>query len=332
MGLSLPLSSCAPDESKYGKDAKDPTKTYSSIFKKDKNHTDGFHLAVHPNTNEYGKYKHEDIYLTYNGKGKESNINWELTQWWSPKQIGLQTSTYSYDEANNTHSYTAPARQVKCKPDTNDVYFKTDTSIEYEMLYGEKKLPKANADANQWSHSLLQCNFESWVKLVDISSFVLDFDITIHNCTFKGKSDADMSGYEGASQIFIYFTLFESIKGGYGKVMWFGVPIYDSRYNQIAEYYRPDIWSGLPIYSLPNNLYLPVNNNYGLKMNRKYHVSIDMINYFKDIYFGSDKWEGVYPTADRNNVYCEYINYGFEMPGAFDMSATISNLDISIAK
>ncbi len=114
--------------------------------------------------------------------------------------------------------------------------------------------------------------------------------------------------------------------------MWYGIPVLDTRYDYIEFYANRDFVGGVEgrlIYNMPSNLYMGKDK---IKTNHTYHVDVDILNIpnynLKDAYRYSYEHNYFKIEPNVDNIAINYINLGWEIPGPYDVSATISNLDI----
>lgn len=267
--------------------------------------------------------------LDYN-KTTEREPFWQMAQWWTPDEYDFINSKYSL-LSSGVHQYENESR--KAVIDTNEGSFKMslNSTEEYLKNYGTKERPSDKS----WSHFLLEQSFDEsqCFYMNQFEKLVVSFDFSIDECTYLG--DKEDSKNE-AAQFLLYLRLFnrpaedadEKEVGKKNANIWFGLPLFDSRYDFVDEYKQGDVGfvgaTGSLIYSIAGTEFLSEKIQY----TKTYHVEIDVLEYIKDAviygvmndYLTNCKW---------NNMMLRYLNVGWELPGSFSASATLSHLDVT---
>lgn len=267
--------------------------------------------------------------LDYN-KTTEKEPFWEMAQWWTPDEYNFLNSNYTL-LSENVHQYENESR--KAVIDTNNGSFQMTLNSEAEYLknYGQKDKPSDKS----WSHFLLEQNFDASQQfhMNMFESLTVSFDFSIDACEYRGDK-ADSS--QEAAQFLFYLRLFnmppegadEKEVGKRNANIWFGLPLFDSRYDFVGEYKQGDTGfvgaTGSLIYSISSTEFLDEKIQY----TKTYHVEIDVLSYLKDaIIYGV--LNNFLPNCQWSNMVLRYLNVGWELPGSFFASSTLSNLDIT---
>ena len=276
----------------------------------------------------------EDRLIDYNGEAETDFYNpeadhsyyWTMCQWWTP--YNFVNATYSKN--GDTHVYENESRRLEVNPNEGSLHMELNADMEYEEKFGGPRDPAAS-----WSHFLIQQNFPS--ELVKSPStfedLYVEMDVTIEESTYLGEGQP--LGAECA-QLLFYFCLFNRVPadsnpeevGVNGTGMWFGVPINDSRYDYVDRYIGGDTGfvgsTNRMIYSIPSQSYMgrgPVEKNH------TYKIRIDVLDLLKEAFIYGVKNDYL-PNCLWNNLYLTYMNFGWELPGQYKVSSTLSNLDI----
>ena len=276
----------------------------------------------------------EDRLIDYNGEAETDFYNpeadhsyyWTMCQWWTP--YNFVNATYSKN--GDTHVYENESRRLEVNPGEGSLHMELNADMEYEEKFGGPRDPAAS-----WSHFLIQQNFPS--ELVKSPStfedLYVEMDVTIEESTYLGEGQP--LGAECA-QLLFYFCLFNRVPadsnpeevGVNGTGMWFGVPIYDSRYDYVDRYIGGDTGfvgsTNRMIYSIPSQSYM---GRGPVEMNRTYKIRIDVLDLLKEAFIYGVKNDYL-PNCLWNNLYLTYMNFGWELPGQYKVSSTLSNLDI----
>ena len=276
----------------------------------------------------------EDRLIDYNGEAETDFYNpeadhsyyWTMCQWWTP--YNFVNATYSKN--GDTHVYENESRRLEVNPNEGSLHMELNADMEYEEKFGGPRDPAAS-----WSHFLIQQNFPS--ELVKSPStfedLYVEMDVTIEESTYLGEGEP--TGAECA-QLLFYFCLFNRVPadsnpeevGVNGTGMWFGVPIYDSRYDYVDRYIGGDTGfvgsTNRMIYSIPSQSYM---GRGPVEMNHTYKIRIDVLDLLKEAFIYGVKNDYL-PNCLWNNLYLTYMNFGWELPGQYKVSSTLSNLDI----
>ena len=276
----------------------------------------------------------EDRLIDYNGEAETDFYNpeadhsyyWTMCQWWTP--YNFVNATYSKN--GDTHIYENESRRLEVNPGEGSLHMELNADMEYEEKFGGPRDPAAS-----WSHFLIQQNFPS--ELVKSPStfedLYVEMDVTIEESTYLGEGQP--LGAECA-QLLFYFCLFNRVPadsnpeevGVNGTGMWFGVPIYDSRYDYVDRYIGGDTGfvgsTNRMIYSIPSQSYM---GRGPVEMNHTYKIRIDVLALLKEAFIYGVKNDYL-PNCLWNNLYLTYMNFGWELPGQYKVSSTLSNLDI----
>ena len=276
----------------------------------------------------------EDRLIDYNGEAETDFYNpeadhsyyWTMCQWWTP--YNFVNATYSKN--GDTHIYENESRRLEVNPGEGSLHMELNADMEYEEKFGGPRDPAAS-----WSHFLIQQNFPS--ELVKSPStfedLYVEMDVTIEESAYLGEGQP--LGAECA-QLLFYFCLFNRVPadsnpeevGVNGTGMWFGVPIYDSRYDYVDRYIGGDTGfvgsTNRMIYSIPSQSYM---GRGPVEMNHTYKIRIDVLDLLKEAFIYGVKNDYL-PNCLWNNLYLTYMNFGWELPGQYKVSSTLSNLDI----
>lgn len=276
----------------------------------------------------------EDRLIDYNGEAETDFYNpeadhsyyWTMCQWWTP--YNFVNATYSKNEG--THIYENESRRLEVNTEQGTLKMQLNSDLEYEEKFGGPRDPAAS-----WSHFLIQQNLpaELCTNPATLEELHVEFDITIEESTYLG--DGPATGSECA-QLLFYFCLFNRVPedsdpeevGRNGTGMWFGIPIYDSRYDYVDRYVGGDTGfvgsTNRMIYSISNQSYM---GRGPVEMNKTYHIRLDVMETLKEAFIYGVKNEYL-PNCLWQNLRLTYMNFGWELPGQFQVSSTLSNLDI----
>lgn len=294
---------------------------------KDTSFETGFDLMTTSTTNGRAL----SAYLDYNGEAKDSNITphpWQMSQWWTP---------YDFKNANfkknndGSFEYENESRHIKVNLKEKELTMDLNSYTEYQKLFGHSR----NGNEN-WSHLLIEQNIENAPKIIDLKHVYASLEFSINEAT-----DLDPGQNVPAAQFLWYFTItdpkngntaYESENGGKrNQFMWFGLPLYDSRYDFVESYTHADTGfvgaTNTVIYSISNRNYL----NEKIQFGKTYKIELDILPYIKEAFLYGFS-QGAMENVEYSDLVLNYMNLGWELPGSYKASATIKNLSTKIIK
>ena len=258
--------------------------------------------------------------LDYDGEAKGDKPNWQMAQWWTHNDFINSAFTKLGD---GRYKYENDSRSVVVNQKEKRLTMNLDSSVEYAARYGRTR----KSDEN-WSHFLIEQSFKSPQKLAELKHLFVSIDFSIDK-----SIDKDIGQEVPCSQVTWYFTITDIKNGdptyesGGNDFFWFGLPLYDSRFDFVSSYKNVD--SGFVgatnklIYSLDSNNYIKEK----IRIGKIYHVELDILPYIKEAYaYGIAN--GAMSNTYYDQLYINYMNLGWELPGAFDVGLTIQNLKV----
>lgn len=206
---------------------------------------------------------------------------------------------------------------------------------------------------DRWPHFLLEssvpADINDYYSLCDYDKVYVDFDFVLNHSRYTGTRSASERAnnplsYRYAAQIFFYVCVFNSPKANItiekNKGIWVGIPLYDSRYNNYSREVGLDVgFTGATnrvIYKCAQSEANPaISDSSGVQVGTTYKIHYDIMPLIREAYsyaysidpngpYGVASFEGM----PWNQLKLSYFNIGYEIPGSYDISATISNFDI----
>lgn len=261
--------------------------------------------------------------LDYNGECEESDrVVWYMGQWWTP--YSMVNANYSYRDG--IHVYETPSRTVEVNP-SDSGYLHTELNSDIEYM-GEPRV-----QGQSWTHLLIEQFFSDSVKMSELESLILTLDVSVEQVVDLNGDDYDPNLH--AAQFLWYLTLKNVVPEGStqeevgtgGDYLWFGIPIYDSRVDFVAHSAHVDQGAAGTTNKL---IYSMSSSNYFdevIQMGKTYHVQIDVLPFVKDAFIYAIN-NNALVNAQFENMEIGYMNFGWELPGSFDVSSTIRNMSI----
>lgn len=309
-------------------------KGYESLYE-DVNFKDGY--IVTKSTYGVGESPYHDNYLRI--YPSFYTPRWSIAQWNSKYDIlgnkddpnagyqlvreddGLINTIISKGQTVNGQFL--PGKIIKINSMTGEIYLECNCSIEYD---------KDRDSSDPWVHLLLANRWRKQRKISELSSIVMEANFTVNKCINYTKSE-NYSVNKHAAQLVWYVTLQNLNRSslGYGKYIWFGVGLWDDRsVDKVANaYIAHDAGTDTLIYNPSSSYYY--GNNYG----KQKGVGQEN-NAYVDIYpilsmaFSEAQAKGYLSNTTWDDLYIGGTNFGYEVPGTFDISATIHSLGVFV--
>jgi len=285
----------------------------------------GFHLlGINPVIDQRSYFKH----LNYHQAAKPSDrVIWQMAQWWTPFNV----VDAHFEKSGDTFIYKTPSREIGINP-------KDQGLLKMNILGSKEYLGETRKSYDQpWAHLLIEQDFNESVPIDSLSSLALSLTFQIDEVIDKNKGNYDPNLH--AAQLLWYLVIADKSDakrkkqnyGNYDDFFWFGIPIYDSRHQFIDETMHIDQGgigtTGRLIYSMDNRHYL----NEVIKFNKEYTIAIDILPFVKKARTYALE-NGYLPKQDNPNYEIGYMNFGWELPGAFDVKSWIKGMSIKAIK
>lgn len=281
-----------------------------------------------------GESPYHDKPLKYYTSTKPTQ--WTLAQWNSRYDILGEDEnsgyTISTDETGFIHTLTSkgkvlngkevPGKIVRTNTMTGEVYMESNCSVEYDS-------PRTGSEG--WVHLLHEQDFsDDLTQVSKCTSIVMEAEFTVNKCVNKTGSAYDTNKH--AAQLVWYITLQNrtgnhSTNPYYGKYIWFGIPLFDNRFEgkSIGIYRAHDAGTDTLIYSLPSGDVF--ENGYCPRIGEKAVARVDIIKRVKEAMTYA-KENGYLEGTEYEDLYISGTNYGYEVPGVFDIATTINAINI----
>jgi hypothetical protein len=254
----------------------------------------------------------------YLGEESKEDPVWWMAQWWTPfhfaKARGSRRGTAISIDNESRHFLFDPA----------DGHFEMglDANLEYETLYGGVR----KAPSTPWSHFLLEQDFPKAAEFSKLRSLRARLSFRIDECELFHKDEFDPNLH--AAQLLWYITI-NKRKAPYspaeGEFIWFGLPLFDSRVPHTSFGAFLDVGNAGStnrlIYNLASDDYLPPE----IKIGEWVSVDIDILPRMKEA-VAYAKGHGIF--KENGELYVNYMNFGWELPGAYKAKASIKGMSL----
>jgi hypothetical protein len=262
--------------------------------------------------------------IDYNGKADESPI-WEMSQWASP--YNFKDATYTSIK-EGVHKYENESRSCIIDTNNSEIEINLNSWTEYQELFGHSRTGSEN-----WSHFLLEQSFPNPSKISELKSIYAKCEFRINKA-----EDLDPGQPIPCAQLTWYFTITDvrngdpayQSKDNTNDFMWFGIPIFDSRYEYLPENKMVDKgFNGATnklIYGMDSRA---VFKKQKVEVGKDYIINIDILPYIKDAYLYGITNEALVDSSFKD-LTINYMNIGWELPGSFDASLTLKNMSVMV--
>ncbi len=243
---------------------------------------------------------------------------WEIAEWGTKYDLTEDDKTSG---ADGWVQYTNRGKAIAFARDGEDIAVAMDvfTSAEYDS-------PRQQNQA--WPHLLIEQAFPDKPYFKDLKGLVLTFKGRLTRAEMKmDERDFNPGLHTAQFQLFITVQDLNPNSAYYGDYLWFGIPFYDYRHQQIPLYAAQDVGKGDAtgkfIYSVASTDY----------MTGSFH-SGEWITVRKDIYPLIDKAlklakeRGYLTGSFAEDFRLSGMNLGWEVPGTFDAGFEFRGFDL----
>ena len=238
---------------------------------------------------------------------KDVEPRWTIGQWESKYDIGEGTVT----EQDGFYIYEDPAKTLRVNPSSGAFGMDYRASAEWE----EPRRPDQN-----WPGLLLQTTPVLQPALADMTALYAKFSFTLTKAECKMEEDQYNPDIHAAQmQWYLMITNNSNYTGVKGDYFWFGISIWDNRYEIMGEYIGQDSAGVVTstnkfTYCFPQSNWLDEPIQVGKTYTVYYDVLPDIIRGFS-----LAQERGFLPGSVWENMIVGGMNIGWELPGIFDV-------------
>ena len=243
---------------------------------------------------------------------------WRIGQWGSrynlnePLQNSVTTQAMILADRSKTVTLDRAENELTLALDATKEY---DTSEESRVM---------------WAHLLIEQSFDDFpqYRLSEFDSLVATLDFSVTKAE-KGAIETGDAADTLPAQFLQYFYVVNRNESspGYSSFLWFGLSYLDTRYDSAPLSYLQDTAGG----NLGNYIYsLGAESTLGpgaFEVGREYSVEIDILPYISAALQTAAE-NGFMLNTQLSDCVITGMNLGWEVPGAWDVSATIGNLSL----
>lgn len=308
---------------------------YKTLYQ-DLNFKNGFKVSkAFYGSNESPHYEEKiNLYEKYE---QEPPI-WTIAQWSSNFDImidGYNLNQFDGGLVNEivsngklVYGEEVPAKRVKVDSRDGSIYLESNCQVEYTQ-------PRVSSDP--WVHLLLEQSFgnngNELVFIKDLKSLYVEANYTIEKFEDIMGDSANPSVHAAQLVWFITIQNRNVNSSGYGRYIWFGIPLWDNRSvgKQTAVYSAHDKGTDTLIYSMASSDYLKYNGGVIPDVNEKAKAKVDILNIVTNA-FNNAKDKGYLANTNFEDLAIGGTNFGFEMPGTYNIGVKIDDLGVYYLK
>lgn len=243
---------------------------------------------------------------------------------WMVQETGSNNQLQATSNTSFVYTFADASKKLEINKNTDTLYMEVNASAEYTS---------DRTEGQPWPHLLLQQDYynDDLVRLSEQSSLRMQMDYTITKCEDKSYGTANPNLH--SAQFVWYITLQNRTEGhaAYGQYMWFGILLFDNRNigksinaSLAADTGKSDA-TGMWIYQPATSAWAP--NGVSPDVNQAVSLNLDIIPLAKAA-FEEAKKQGSFATTAWEDLYIGSTNFGFEVPGTYDIGVEIGNMGI----
>lgn len=295
----------------------------------------GLGLPIYPDHGEeetYGTDRYNPNYPFQYGLEDLEKPVWKISQWSTRYAFHDPSVTTFTTLSSGVYKYENPSKLWITDTNTGTITMGLKASECY--VYGHR------VSGQEWPHLLLErdLNATEKNKLSDKSAVYLTVDATLDSFEDFMGSAANPGLHSCMLMFYIYLGHYSS--GSFSDMMYFGLPIFDNRYEFPVGMARGDSGykqneTGYFIYNLDADFFLSEDNNFwkdgqiNPDSNKTVRINLDALPYILDAFEEAQR-QNFMKDATLDTLYISGMYIGFELPGTYDIQMTISNLDIKV--
>lgn len=252
--------------------------------------------------------------------------SWRVAQWNAAEDLRDPTQTTETNSGAGIYSYANRSNEVTIDQNNRTVTLRCNASTCYgdtPRKYGEP-----------WAHLLLENNirnagaYPTQCSYMNALRVTFDAQLTEFIDLMNGQADTDLH----AAQFLMYLYITSVAEDGTTEFLWFGIPIFDNRSADIGGSYSVDSGvstaSGLLIYTIPRASAVEDLMTVDSVNGDWYSFDVDILPYVKRA-ISVAHTQGFMKTSTLDNISVTGINFGWEVPGTYDVEMSVRDLSIT---
>ncbi len=241
--------------------------------------------------------------------------SWKLAQWWSKHSL---EGVKPFKMAPNVSGYVIPGKKVVRYPN-GELYLEVAGSQEYER-------PRRHNEP--WPHLLIEQKFTPGMSLASVRGLRFHVEVKldfIQDHMTHDEYDPELH----AAKVSAFFAVKNQneASASWGDYIWFGIPIYDSRYDIFPGYQAQDAGKATAtnkfIYTLDGRKVWerPVHDG------QWHSLDIDLLPHMRTAVQTAAS-RGYLRDAAFSDLHVESFNLGWEVTGTYDAAMRLKQLHL----
>lgn len=243
---------------------------------------------------------------------------WDLAQWHSRFDI---SGASAEPAPSGGWAWANPGKRVVIAGGSDgdaDLALALDAVTEYDGRLREPGEP--------WPHLLAGQRFEPLVALAEVRAAVFTVAARLREC--RARDDVPLNPMRHAAQFLGFITVQNRNRQspGYGDFLWFGIPLYDSRWHIPRPFQAPDQAHAKFIFTPPGEAYTSESLHDGHWV----RISRDILPLVMEALRAAWSRGFLKDSHSEADYYLAAFSIGWEMPGPFDGAVQVRDLSLQV--
>ena len=273
--------------------------------------------------------------LDYGGTASGTGPLWSLAQHASSYSLVDPAYRTPSVKEDGTYVYADPAKTVEINREENRIMLGIKGSVEYSsdddgdgIRDGVNLLPRSGGEP--WVHLLIASTLYPKMTVRELEKLEFELDMTLEQCddVLSDRGQESLFNLNAhAAQITMFFMVYSNAAADQGRYFWFGIPLFDSRYDRTDPSIMFDKGTSTWMIGTGTDVVLSEKPQAG----KTYNIRYNMIDDLKE---GLEKCqaEGSFLNTTVNDLYIQDFNLGWELPGIYDVGITFENFGVYATK
>ncbi|MCL2348202.1 MAG: hypothetical protein FWC50_08060 [Planctomycetaceae bacterium] len=218
-------------------------------------------------------------------------------------------------------------KTVKMTDDDKSVTLDRKTGAINLTVHASKEYDKPRTSPLQpWVHLLLeQSPFRKPVNVADAAAIWVEVEFELTENTAHGPQNPAL--HTAQVSWFFYLKNTNEQSKGFRDFLWFGVSMFDSRYDFVPDYAAQDfaVPSGSFIYNLGSKRYF----DEPVKIGKRQTIRRDILPDIRQAIDTAHE-RGFIVNTTLNDIVLDGTNIGWEVPGTYDAGITLHKLSVTV--
>ncbi len=244
---------------------------------------------------------------------------WDMDQWSSRQPLALGDPKLLTD---GTLCYSNAAKTILLGPagsDHGDLSLAVRAGVEYG--------PRVRKSGEPWVHLLVEQTMAQAPSLASLSAARLHVEARLVESVQLDIPGYDPSLHAAQFQIFFSVQNLNRQSPGYGKYLWFGIPIYDNRHRMVPAYKAQDTGgTSMFIYTLGGDVVCTQSAH-----DRQWiTIDKDLLPLMREGLACAWQRGFLKESQDPADYRIAGMNIGWEVPGSFDVELQLRRLSLKV--